>query len=74
MTAATLPAFIEPLSHGIYAVDTGFQRPRFDAAFLLVHAGRAAFIDTGTNSAVPRLMQAHDESHRAEEVSLSRNG
>ena len=58
MTARPLPAFVEALSHGIHAVDTGFQRPRFDAAFLLVHAGRAAFIDTGTNHAVPRLLQA----------------
>ncbi|WP_310390257.1 MBL fold metallo-hydrolase [Roseateles sp.] len=50
--------FIEPLGHGIYAIDTGFQRPRFDAAYLLVENGRAAFIDTGTNHAVPRLLAA----------------
>ncbi|MET0519466.1 MAG: MBL fold metallo-hydrolase [Burkholderiaceae bacterium] len=50
--------FIEPLGHGIYAIDTGFQRPRFDAAYLIVEAGRAAFIDTGTNHAVPRLLAA----------------
>jgi glyoxylase-like metal-dependent hydrolase (beta-lactamase superfamily II) len=53
-----LPDFLEPLSHGIYAVDTGFQRERFDAAYLVTHEGRAAFIDTGTNHAVPRLLQA----------------
>jgi len=51
-----LPEFLEDLGHGIYAIDTGFQRPRFDAAFLIVEAGRAAFIDTGTNHAVPRLL------------------
>jgi glyoxylase-like metal-dependent hydrolase (beta-lactamase superfamily II) len=39
-------------------VDTGFLRERFDAAYLLVHEGRAAFIDTGTNHAVPRLLGA----------------
>jgi glyoxylase-like metal-dependent hydrolase (beta-lactamase superfamily II) len=50
--------FIEDLGHGIYAIDTGFQRPRFDAAYLVVEAGRAAFIDTGTNHAVPRLLAA----------------
>ncbi|WP_077034911.1 MBL fold metallo-hydrolase [Pelomonas sp. KK5] len=50
--------FIEPLGEGLYAIDTGFQRPRFDAAFLLVDSGRAAFIDTGTNHAVPRLLAA----------------
>jgi glyoxylase-like metal-dependent hydrolase (beta-lactamase superfamily II) len=51
-----LPEFLEDLGHGIYAIDTGFQRPRFDAAFLMVEAGRAAFIDTGTNHSVPRLL------------------
>lgn len=51
-----LPAFVEPLDHGIHAIDTGFHRDRFDAAYLLVHGGRAAFIDTGTNHAVPRLL------------------
>ncbi|MFG6462690.1 MBL fold metallo-hydrolase [Roseateles sp. DXS20W] len=50
--------FIDDLGHGIYAIDTGFQRPRFDAAFLIVEGGRAAFIDTGTNHAVPRLLAA----------------
>ena len=53
-----LPDFLEDLGHGIYAIDTGFQRPRFDAAFLIVEDGRAAFIDTGTNHAVPRLLDA----------------
>jgi glyoxylase-like metal-dependent hydrolase (beta-lactamase superfamily II) len=55
MTTA-LPAFAEPLPHGIHAIDTGFQRDRFDAAYLMVQRGRAAFIDTGTNLAVPRLL------------------
>jgi len=53
-----LPDYLEPLDHGVYAIDTGFQRPRFDAAYLMVHEGRAAFIDTGTNHAVPRLLGA----------------
>ncbi len=52
--------YIDDLGHGIYAIDTGFQRPRFDAAYLLVEDGRAAFIDTGTNHAVPRLLAALD--------------
>jgi glyoxylase-like metal-dependent hydrolase (beta-lactamase superfamily II) len=51
-----LTDFLEPLGDGVYAVDTGFHRPRFDAAYLMVHAGRAAFIDTGTNHSVPRLL------------------
>lgn len=43
---------------GIHTLDTGFHRPRFDAAYLLVDAGRAAFIDCGLNSSVPRLLAA----------------
>lgn len=50
------PDWAEDLGHGIHAIDTGFQRPRFDAAYLMVQDGRAAFIDTGTNFAVPRLL------------------
>jgi glyoxylase-like metal-dependent hydrolase (beta-lactamase superfamily II) len=53
-----LPEFVEPLGGGVYCIDTGFTRPRFDAAYLLVESGRAAFIDTGTNFAVPRLLAA----------------
>jgi glyoxylase-like metal-dependent hydrolase (beta-lactamase superfamily II) len=41
----------------IHTIDTGFVRPRFDASYLLVHDGRGAFIDCGTNHAVPRLLQ-----------------
>lgn len=57
---APLPAWLELVGHGIHVVDTGFQRDRFDAAYLILQAGRAAFIDTGTNFAVPRLLAALD--------------
>ena len=57
---APLPDFLEDLGHGVYAIDTGFQRPRFDAAYLIVESGRAAFVDTGTNHAVLRLLAALD--------------
>jgi glyoxylase-like metal-dependent hydrolase (beta-lactamase superfamily II) len=50
--------FVQALADGIHVIDTGFQRPNFDAAYLLVENGRAAFIDTGTNDAVPRLLGA----------------
>jgi glyoxylase-like metal-dependent hydrolase (beta-lactamase superfamily II) len=46
------------LPHGITVIDTGFIRPRFDAAWLVVEQGRAAYIDTGPNLAVPRLLAA----------------
>ncbi|WP_220481054.1 MBL fold metallo-hydrolase [Marilutibacter penaei] len=44
--------------HGIVAIDTGFHRPCFDAAYLLVERGRAAFVDCGTNHSVPRMLGA----------------
>ena len=50
--------FLDDLGHGVYAIDTGYVRPRFDAAYLVVEAGRAAFIDCGVNHGVPRLLQA----------------
>ncbi|MDQ6626926.1 MAG: MBL fold metallo-hydrolase [Pseudomonadota bacterium] len=49
-----------PLGDGIHVVDTGFVRPRFDAAYLIVERGRAAFVDAGTNHSVPRLLAALD--------------
>ena len=56
--SATLPSFVEPLGDGLWAIDTGFHRDRFDAAYLVAEGGRAAFIDTGTAFAVPRLLAA----------------
>ena len=53
----TLP-FVQTLAHGIHVIDTGFHRPMFDASFLMVENGRAAFVDTGTNHSVPRLLEA----------------
>ncbi|MGC3964259.1 MAG: MBL fold metallo-hydrolase [Rhodocyclaceae bacterium] len=44
--------------NGIHAIDTGLLRQRFDASYLVVENGRAAFIDTGTALAVPRLLAA----------------
>src|SRR5258705_11344862 len=43
---------------GITAIDTQFLRRRMDASHLIVHGGRGAFVDTGTNSAVPTLLKA----------------
>jgi glyoxylase-like metal-dependent hydrolase (beta-lactamase superfamily II) len=54
----TLPAYLEPLGDGVHLIDTGFHREHFDAAYLLVQDGHAAFIDTGTNFSVPRLLGA----------------
>ncbi len=50
--------FITQLKHGIAVIDTGFVRERFDASYLIVENGRGAFVDTGTNHAVSRLLAA----------------
>ncbi len=42
--------------YGIHTIDTGFQRPRFDASYLVVEKGHAAFIDCATNHSQPRLL------------------
>lgn len=53
----TLPGFVQALDHGIYCIDSGFQREGFDCVYLIVHAGRAAFVDCATNHTVPRLLE-----------------
>ncbi len=45
-------------NHHIHTIDTGFQRPAFDAAYLVTHRDRAAFIDCGTRHSVPKLLAA----------------
>ncbi len=42
----------------IHTIDTGFQRPDFDAAYLIVQNDRAAFVDCGTGLSVPAMLQA----------------
>jgi glyoxylase-like metal-dependent hydrolase (beta-lactamase superfamily II) len=53
-----MTSLYQDLGYGVTAVDTGFVRPQFDAAYLVIENGRAAFIDTGPNAAVPRLLAA----------------
>lgn len=53
--------FVHALGDGIYAIDTGFHRDHFDAAYLVVQDGHALFVDTGTNFSVPRLLAALDD-------------
>ncbi|MFC3813396.1 MBL fold metallo-hydrolase [Lysobacter sp. GCM10012299] len=45
-------------AHGIVTIDTGFHRPSFDAAYLVVENGRGAFIDCGTQHSVPAMLAA----------------
>lgn len=45
---------------GITAVDTEYVRPGLAASHVIVHRGRAAFVDTGTSRSVPLLLAALD--------------
>jgi glyoxylase-like metal-dependent hydrolase (beta-lactamase superfamily II) len=56
----TPPPWLLALGSGVHRIDTAFQRDHFDAAYLVVDQGRAAFIDTGTGHALPRLLGALD--------------
>src|SRR5690606_35583632 len=49
-------------SHGIHTLDSGYVRPSFGAAYLVIEHGRAAFVDCGTNHSVPLLLQALAEA------------
>ncbi|WP_425509435.1 MBL fold metallo-hydrolase [Xanthomonas cannabis] len=42
----------------IHTIDTGFGGVQFDAAYLIVEAHRAAFVDCGTSHSVPHLLAA----------------
>jgi glyoxylase-like metal-dependent hydrolase (beta-lactamase superfamily II) len=56
MSALANGGIFEKVGDGIVAIDTEYVRPRLDASHLLVSAGRAAFIDTGTYFSVPNLL------------------
>ena len=43
---------------GVVAIDTLYLRPSADASHLVIADGHAAFVDTGTNSSVPFLLDA----------------
>jgi glyoxylase-like metal-dependent hydrolase (beta-lactamase superfamily II) len=46
--------------NGVFAVDSGYERPRFDAVHLVVESDRAAIVDTAHRDAVPRTLAALD--------------
>ncbi len=45
---------------GVFSVDSGYERPRFDAVHLIVEGGRAAIVDTAHAASVPRTLAALD--------------
>lgn len=48
----------EAVGPGVFAIDTGYVRPRLDACHLIIDQGKAALIDTGVDSSVPRILAA----------------
>ena len=45
-------------AHDIYAIDAHYVRPLLAAVHLIVENGRAAFVDTGSNDALPYALAA----------------
>lgn len=43
---------------GIYAIDAKYGRARIAAIHMIVHNGRVAFFDTGTNHSLPQVLDA----------------
>jgi glyoxylase-like metal-dependent hydrolase (beta-lactamase superfamily II) len=58
--AGLVASGIRDFEAGISAIDTHYVRPELDASHLIVHDGRAAFVDTGTTRSVPHLLAALD--------------
>ena len=52
------PAIPQHHPHGIVTLDSEYLRPGLAAVHLIVEQGRAAIIDTGTNTAVPHVLSA----------------
>ncbi len=49
---------LKSFGEGIFVIDSGYIRPRFDAIHLIVEQGRVAIIDTATQHAATHVMQA----------------
>lgn len=47
--------------HGIYALDSGYVRPKLDAVHLIVEKGRVAVVDTAHNASLSRFLEALSE-------------
>ncbi|MBV9346305.1 MAG: MBL fold metallo-hydrolase [Gammaproteobacteria bacterium] len=58
MSAVPVHARLYRHPHGITAVDAEYLHPGHAAAHVIVDAGRAAFVDVGTNFSVPYLLAA----------------
>ena len=48
--------YAESLTFDIYCIDLDYIRPRLACSYLVIHEGKAAFIDCGTSLTVARLL------------------
>ncbi len=48
--------YAESLAFNIYCIDVDYMRPHLACSYLVIHQGKAAFIDCGTSLTVPRLL------------------
>ncbi|MDW3095046.1 MAG: MBL fold metallo-hydrolase [Gammaproteobacteria bacterium] len=53
--------FAESLAFDIHCIDVDYMRPRLACSYLVIHQGKAAFIDCGTSLTVPRLLSVLHE-------------
>ena len=60
-------SLVTDYKHGISAIDAQFHRPKRAAIHLLVEDGKAALIDTGTNSSIPGVLEALQQKNIAME-------
>jgi glyoxylase-like metal-dependent hydrolase (beta-lactamase superfamily II) len=54
----SVEALLTDYPDGITAIDTQYLRRWMDASHLIVHGGRGAFVDVGTNFSIPTLLEA----------------
>lgn len=48
--------YVQELAFDIYCIDIEYIRPRLACSYLIVHEGKAAFIDCGTSHSVSKLL------------------
>ena len=53
--------YVEPLAFDIYCIDVDYMRTHLACSYLVIHQGKAAFIDCGTSLTVSCLLSALHE-------------
>ena len=52
-----LPHWMQEVESGIFCIDCDYVQPRLACAYIVLSQGRAAFVETNTSLAVPRLRE-----------------